>query len=57
MPGIRKEQGLGRDLDHVAQVEDRHAVGDVPDHAEVVRDEHVGEVKGVSEIGEQVQDL
>ena len=44
-------------LDHLADVHDGDAVGDVPDDAEVVCDEEVCEVKLLLEVGEQVDDL
>ena len=48
--------GLGQ-LDHLADVHDRHAVGDVADDAEVVRDEEVREAELFLEVGEEVDDL
>ena len=44
-------------LDDVPEVHDRDPVRDVPDDAEVVRDEEVGEVEVLLEALEQVQDL
>jgi hypothetical protein len=40
-----------------AEVHDQHAVGDVADDVEVVRDEDVGEAEVALEVLEQVQDL
>ena len=64
------EQGLGvrmdrvvedlvglRQLDHVAEVHDADAVGDVLDDGQVVRDEHVGQVLVLLEVEQQVDDL
>ena len=41
----------------MAEVHDQHAVGDVPDDVEVVRDEDVGEAEVALEVLEQVEDL
>ena len=57
MPRVREEHLLGCHLDQMAQVKDCHAIGNVPHHAEVVRDEHVGEMKRFPQVGQQVQDL
>ena len=35
----------------------QHAVGDRAHHAQVVRDEQVGDAEPVAEIGEQIEDL
>src|SRR4051812_32172748 len=66
----RSEQGLGvrvgralvdvvdrRLLDHLAGVHDRDPVGDVGDHAHVVRDQDQAHVALVLEFGEQAHDL
>ena len=39
-----------RQLDHVAEVHDADAVGDVLDDGQVVRDEHVGQVLVLLEV-------
>ena len=50
---------LGRraDLDDMAEVHDRDAVGDVPDDAQIVRDEDVGEVEIGLQALEEVENL
>ena len=45
------------DLDNLAQVHDRHPVGDVLDHCQVVRHEEQGQVKLSLELFEQVEYL
>ncbi len=44
------------DLDDLAQVHDRHPVGDVADHGEVVGDEQVGQSQAVLQILQEVDD-
>src|SRR4029077_13912536 len=44
-------------LDDLSQIHDEHAIGNVPDDVEVVRDEEVGEAEVLLEAGGQVQDL
>src|SRR5258708_39282833 len=44
-------------LDDLAQVHDRRALTDVLDHAEVVRDEEVGEMEPLLQVLQQVDDL
>jgi hypothetical protein len=52
------EQLLGlRHLHDLAQVHDRHPVGDVADHVQVVGDEQVGEVELGLQVLHQVDDL
>src|SRR5205085_4750532 len=46
-----------RDLHQLAQVHHRDPVGDVPDDAEVVRDEYVGQAQLVLKLVEQVDHL
>ena len=57
VPRLRVELVRGRDLRDLAEVHHEHAVRDVPDDVEVVRDEHVGEPEVALEVLEQVQDL
>ena len=45
-----------RDLDDLAEVHHRDAVGDVPHHRQVVRDEHVAQAELVAQVVEQVDD-
>ena len=54
----RTEEILGGgELDDLAEVHHRDAVGDVADDGEVVGDEEVGEVELLLQLHEQVQDL
>ena len=46
-----------RELDGLAEVHHQHAVGDVADDVEVVRDEDVGQAEVALQVLEQVQDL
>ena len=50
MPRRRKQRASFRDLDDLAQIHHRDPVADVPDNAEVVRDEQIGERQLVSQI-------
>ena len=54
---LRVERVRGRELDDLAEVHDHHAVGDVPDDVQVVRDEDVRQPEVVLEVLEQVEDL
>src|SRR5439155_4361570 len=45
------------ELDGVTEIHDHHAVGDVADDVQVVRDEDVGECKLALQVLEQVEDL
>src|SRR5207248_135824 len=54
---VGEELMLWRHLDQVPEVQDCYAIGDMPHHAEVVRDQDVSEMQGVSQIREQIQDL
>src|SRR3954471_9863583 len=67
--GHRRQQGLSigmsrsavdvvprADLDDLAQVHDRHPVGDVTHDGEVVSDEEVGEIQLLLQVLEQVDD-
>ena len=45
------------DLDDLAEVHDGDAVGDLPDHRQVVRDEDVGQVEVTLQVAQQVEDL
>ena len=45
------------ELDDAAEVHHGDAVGDLPDHRQVVRDEDVGEVELALQVPQQVQDL
>ena len=54
----RGEQRLGgRRLDDASDVHHRHALADVLDHRQVVRDEEHGEAERVLQLEEQVEDL
>src|SRR6476646_5784579 len=54
----RRKQGASvPNLDDLSQMHRRDPVADVPDNAEVVRDEQIGERQFVSQILEQVEDL
>ena len=55
--GRAKMRSLRPLLHREAQVHDEHVVRDVPDDAEVVRDEEVGEPELALQVGEQVQHL
>ena len=55
--GSRVEVVALGDLDHLAEVHDHHAVGDVADDVEVVRDEDVGEAELPLQVLQQVEDL
>ena len=44
-------------LDHVAQIHDADAVGNVLDDRQVMRDEQIGQVALLLQISEQVDDL
>ncbi len=55
--GRAKSSSVGSDLDHLAEVHDGDPVADVAHDREVVRDEEVGEVEVVLQVGEQVDDL
>jgi hypothetical protein len=57
MPGLSVELVPAGQLDDLAQVHDRDPVADVPDHGQVVRDHHVGQVQLVLQVLEQVDDL
>src|SRR5262249_42717874 len=48
---------VGADLGHFAEVHHTHAVRDVPDDRQVVRDENVGEIELVLQSLHQVDDL
>ena len=55
--GPLEERPRGRDLDDAPEVHHAHAVGDVRDHREVVRDEEVGEAVLALQVLHEVQDL
>ena len=57
MPRSAEEHGLGRLLDHLAEVHHQHFVGNQLDHREVVRNEHVGDLGFVLQVHQQVQHL
>ena len=54
--GVNSSSVVGQ-LDHPADVHHGHAVADVPDHAQIVRDEQIGQPKLRLQIQQQVQDL
>ena len=47
----------GRQLHQLAEIHDRHAGRDVADHAEVMRDEQVGQLQVLLQLLQQVDDL
>jgi len=51
------ERAHRRHFDHRPQVHHGHAITDVPDHRQVVRDEEVGEPQLLLQVGQQVEDL
>ena len=54
----RGEQRLGRaDLDHLAEIHHRDAMRDVADQAQIVRDEHHGQLQPLLQLQQQVDDL
>ena len=55
--GVAVDVGGRTDLDDLAEVHDRDAVGDVPDDGQVVRDEQERERHPVLQLGEQVEHL
>ena len=57
MAGRGVELAGGRELDHVAEIHHRNAVGDMLDHREVVGDEEIGEAELLLQILEQVHHL
>jgi hypothetical protein len=52
-----EEVARGRRFDDLAEVHDRHAVGDVAYDAQIVRDEEVGQTEAHLELAEEIQDL
>ena len=57
MPGPAEERGRGSHLHELPDVHHGHPVADVPDHAQVVGHEEVGEVEALLELEEQVEHL
>src|SRR5579863_962426 len=55
--GTRVKLLRRRELDHLAEIHDGHAIGDLPHHAEIMRDEEVGEREALLEILEEIDDL
>ena len=55
--GTAVDVGARGQLDHLAQVHDRDAIGDMTDHAEVVADEEVGQAELVLQVLQQVDHL
>src|SRR5690606_24759207 len=55
--GPREDLGGRRALDDPAQVHDGHAIGYVPDHAQVVADEQISKAVLFAQVHEQVDDL
>jgi hypothetical protein len=52
------KQAIGwRGLDDPADIHHSHAVADVADHAQVMRDEQIGEAERFLQVAEQVEDL
>ena len=47
----------GADLDHLAQIHDEHAIGDVLHHVQIVADEDVGEAQVALQLAEQIEHL
>ena len=54
---MREEGSLLALFHGVAQVHHHHIVGDVAHHAQVVRDEQIGQAKVLLQIGQQVEHL
>ena len=44
-------------FDDLADVHHRHAVADMPNHAEVVCDEQIGQIEIFLQLAEEVEDL
>src|ERR1700744_3686108 len=57
MARLREDALLVAELRDTAEVHDHHVVGDMLDHRQVVRDEHVTRLELILQIHEQVQDL
>ena len=57
MQGVLVEFFAGCQLHDLAEVHHCHAVADVPDHGEVVRNEEVGQMELALQLFEQVDDL
>ena len=55
--GLGVEQVSRGDLHDLAEVHHQHAVGNVPDDVEIVRDEDVCQTEVVLKVLEQVEDL
>ena len=55
--GLSKSSSAGADLDDLAEVHDRDAVGHVAHDGHVVADEQIGQVEPLLQIEQQVQDL
>jgi hypothetical protein len=54
----RAEERLGLALLHdLSEVHDRHSIGEIAHHAEIVRDEEIGEAELLLEVAQQVQHL
>ena len=52
------EDGLGRSYLHeAAEIHDRHAVGDMAHHVQIMGDDEHGEAEGLAQVVEQVQHL
>ena len=54
---MRVEVVGGGDLDHAAEIHDRHAVADVLDDRQVVSDEEIGQSEFLLQVLEQIDDL
>src|SRR5216683_8156123 len=52
--GTRVKLLRRRELDHLAEIHDGHAIGDLPHDAEIMRDEEVGEREALLEILEEI---
>ena len=55
--GLLEHLGDVADLDDAAQIHDGHAMRDGAHHAQVVRDEEVGQTMPVAQIDQEVEDL
>jgi hypothetical protein len=57
MEGEAKKGVPGRHLDDDAEIHDRYHAADVLDHAEIMADEEVGQVKLPPQVRQQIEDL
>ena len=55
--GVGVQLGRRREFNDPPQVHDRHAVADVFDHTQVVRDEQIGQAEVSLQVLQQIDDL